>query len=239
MARYFKYKNIKKTEKNAAWEQYKSLTKREKKCALRKNFLERAAVTLAVIVLVGGFVGCIKLITIIPVPEAVGFKILYIAGVGVLGILSFILCAVFSCFMAFPFVKLAGKYDLPAVKNAVKKEILSSACAHLREYYGLQEPCLVTKCYHSSDENFVNHDVCLFFVGDELRITADLKQGFLHGERDLGCYAFDLKEITLSKTEGERFLIAELKTENVVFLLGYRAKSFIMKKGVNSFHPAV
>ena len=71
--------------------------------------------------------------------------------------------------------------------------------------------------------------MCIFVVGDELRITTDLVRGFLHGERDLGCYAFKKEEITLSKQNNGNHLIAELKADNTVFLLGYRAKGFIDK----------
>ena len=109
----------------------------------------------------------------------------------------------------------------------LKKEFLSKSCSYLRDYYGLKEPYIVTKCFDASDERFKNHDVCLFIVQDELRITTDLMRGFLHEERDLGCYAFKLNEIKLSKLRCENGLILELREENTVFLLGYRAKRFI------------
>ena len=69
----------------------------------------------------------------------------------------------------------------------------------------------------------MNHDVCIFIAEDELRLTTDLVRGFLHGERDLGCYAFKQSEITLSKQKNGNHLVAELRADNVVFLLGYRA----------------
>lgn len=112
----------------------------------------------------------------------------------------------------------------------ISRNALSKACAHLREYYGIKEPCIVTKCYESSDIRFTNHDVCIFFVDDELRITANIKYGFFHGKKDLGCYSFNADEIVLKKIQGENFLIAELKCGEVVFRMGYRAKSFIEKK---------
>ena len=110
-----------------------------------------------------------------------------------------------------------------------KKEILSKACGHLRDYYGLQEPYIITKCFDAADKKFQKHDVCLFIVGDELRITADLIHGFLHGERDLGCYAFVKHEITLSKQPCGQQLMLEMKAGENTFLLGYRAKGFIEK----------
>ena len=112
---------------------------------------------------------------------------------------------------------------------AKKKEILSKACGHLRDYYGLQEPYIITKCFDAADKKFQKHDVCLFIVGDELRITVDLIHGFLHGERDLGCYAFVKHEITLSKQPCGQQLMLEMKAGENTFLLGYRAKGFIEK----------
>ena len=116
----------------------------------------------------------------------------------------------------------------------MSQSILSNACAHLREYYELQEPCIVTKCYESSDKRFKNHDVCIFVVDDELRITTNLKHGFFHGENDLGCYAFKSDEISLFEQQGEKFLMTELKSGNTVFLLGYRAKAFIEKDFIST-----
>ena len=72
--------------------------------------------------------------------------------------------------------------------------------------------------------------MCIFVAEDELRITCDLIHGFLHGERDLGCYAFKEKEISLSKREKGNHLVVELRTDKLVFVLGYRAKGFIEKQ---------
>ena len=93
----------------------------------------------------------------------------------------------------------------------------------------MQEPYIITKCFDAADKRFRDHDVCIFLVGDELRITTDLVRGFLHGERDLGCYAFSRKEITVSKQQDGEHLVAELKSDNAFFMLGYRAKGFIEK----------
>lgn len=68
-----------------------------------------------------------------------------------------------------------------------------------------------------------------FVVGDELRITTNLKHGFFHEERDLGCHAFLRDEVTIDKIEGEKFLMAELRAGEMTFLLAYRAKGFIEK----------
>ena len=132
---------------------------------------------------------------------------------------------VFAVSLTTPLWKKVESFHIPSMK----KEFFSKACGHLREYYELQEPYIITKCFDATDKKFQNRDVCIFVVGDELRITADLVHGFLNGERDLGCYAFKKEEIALSKQMNGNHLIAELKENNTVFLLGYRAKRFIDK----------
>ena len=69
-------------------------------------------------------------------------------------------------------------------------------------------------------------------VNDELRITVDLIRGFLYPEKDLGCYSFKKNEIILTKCQNGKHLILELKADDgvsdeVVFLLGYKARRFI------------
>lgn len=223
--RYFKYRNTKKNINIALKEQYLSLTKDEKRTVCREKLWRRiSAIVLFVI-----FFSCIAigiyLLTLIPKPGFVGWLILYYIGMVLLGFGLLVVSGLLTCIISLPLWKKVNRYNLPAMK----KEIFSKACAHLREYYQLQEPYIVTKCYNSTDDNFTNHDVCIFVVSDELRITADLIHGFLHGDRDLGCYAFKKKDISLSKKSGENFLIAELASTDTTFLLGYRAKSFIDK----------
>ena len=109
----------------------------------------------------------------------------------------------------------------------MKKETLLKASAHLRDYYGFNEPYIITKCFDSTDKKFIGCDVCIFVCNNELRITKDIVHGFLYGEKDLGCYAFKADEITLSKQIDEACLRCELSTKDLTFLLGYRAKKYI------------
>lgn len=118
-----------------------------------------------------------------------------------------------------------GKSDDAA--KAARKQLLSQSCAHLREYYGFREPFVVTKCFDSSDRSFKNHDICLFFVDGELRLTANLHYGFFEPSRDLGCYAFQKEEITVTQVPREQHFATELTAGEVTFLLGSRAGSFI------------
>ena len=143
----------------------------------------------------------------------------------IVGFILLIASGVLTAVLVTPLWKKVETFDIPMMK----KEIFSKACKHLRDYYQLQEPYIITKCFEATDKNFQNHDVCIFVVGDELRLTTDIVHGFLYGERDLGCYAFKQDEITLSKQQNGDYLVAELKADNTVFLLGYRAKSFIEK----------
>lgn len=94
----------------------------------------------------------------------------------------------------------------------------------------------MTKCYHSSDRRFTRHDVCLYFVGEELRITANLNYGFFHPERDLGCYALEREELQLTRVTCQDRPALELRAGELTFCLGQRAAAFLegadQKKGL-------
>ena len=221
--RYFRYKNENKSFNSALREYYLRLTKDEKRTYRKEKFWNVVSLIVSVVV----FFTCATLgiysLTLIPKPDAVGWQILFYIGFVLLGIVALVISALITYAVTFPLWKQAKKYNLPAMK----KEVFARACVHLREYYQLTEPYILTKCYHSTDERFTNHDVCIFVVGDELRITTDLVNGFLHGDKDLGCYAFAKEEITLTKKCEGNILIAELAAKDVTFMLGYRAKSII------------
>lgn len=114
-------------------------------------------------------------------------------------------------------------------EKELRQETLERACRHLREFYGFQEPCVVTKCYDSSDKRFKDHDICLFVAERELRLTTNLLHGFLDMRRDLGCYAFRPEEIQLSDSRAGERQAVELRCGEVTFLLGQRARSFVEK----------
>ncbi|MBR6801482.1 MAG: hypothetical protein IKM61_07015 [Eubacteriaceae bacterium] len=229
--RYFKYKNTAKNYNNALKEQYKTLTKDEKEI-VRK---ERTWLRLTSIISPGIFcIVCmwgIILLKRIPRPDNLFWIIIYYAGMLLLGFFVLIVSGLLTYVMSIPLFKKIDSFNVPLMK----KDIFSKACAHLREYYGLNEPYIVTKCYDSSDELFRNHDVCIFVVEDELRITADLVRGFLYGERDLGCYCFRRDEISLTKKKDGNILVAELRCGDTSFSLGYRAKSYIEKYFFNEY----
>ena len=223
--RYYKYKNTDKNINNALKEQYKTLTEDEKRTFRREKRWRKFSTIILLVIYISLVVSGIFLLKSIPLPSAWFLEILVIVGEVIIGFILLIASGVLTVELTMPLWKKVESFHIPSIK----KEIFSKACKHLRDYYQLQEPYLITKCFDATDKKFVNHDVCIFVVGDELRITTDLVRGFLHGERDLGCYAFKKEEITLTKQNNGNHLIVALKANNTVFLLGYRAKGFIDK----------
>ncbi len=102
-----------------------------------------------------------------------------------------------------------------------------AACSHLRAYYGIKEPYLITKCYEASDKRFTKKDICLYFAGGELRITADLVNGFQKAYKDIGCYAMTADELAVRSVPYENRYATELVAGDTHFLLGSRARKFI------------
>ncbi len=223
--RYFKYKNTNKNINNALKEQYKTLTEDEKRTFRKEKRWRKFSTIVSLIIYISCIVVGIFLLKSLPVPNAWFLEVLVIVGKVIVGFILLIIGGVITVGLTMPLWKKVESFHIPSMK----KEIFSKACGHLREYYELQEPYIITKCFDATDKKFQNHDVCIFVVGDELRITTDLVRGFLHGERDLGCYAFKKEEITLSKQQDGNRLIAELKAGDTIFVLGYRAKGFVDK----------
>lgn len=223
--RYFRYKNTNKNIINALKEQYKTLTENEKRIFREEKYWRKLSTTISLVVYFSCIVAGIFLLKSIPLPQTWFLRLLVFIAKVVIGFIFLIAGGVLTVSLTMPLWKKVESFHIPSMKKA----IFSKACGHLREHYELREPYIITKCFDATDKKFQNHDVCIFVVDDELRITTDLVQGFLHGERDLGCYAFKQEEITLSKQNNGNHLIAELKADNAVFLLGYRAKGFIDK----------
>lgn len=222
--RYFKCENVFSDERFILQKKYAELTKKEKKIRIKQKVLKTIGSIIFFTLSTFVFIGCNLLIGQIPEPKDWFLGILYYIGVIVLFLVSIIASVFIGGLVALPIINKAFSNE-----NDEKKEILSKACEQLREFYNLQEPCVVTKCYESTDKRFTNHDVCVFVADDELRITTNLLHGFFHQRNDLGCYCFNREEVCVSKIEGEKFLIAELKAGNQIFLLGYRAKRFVEK----------
>ena len=223
--RYFKYKNTNKNINIALKEQYKILTEDEKRTFRKEKRWRKFSTIVSLIIYISCVVTGIFLIKSIPLPSAWLLEVLVIVGKVIVGLIFLILGGVVTVELTMPLWKKVKSFHIPSMK----KNIFSKACGHLRDYYELQEPYIITKCFDASDKKFQNHDVCIFVVRDELRLTTDLVHGFLHGERDLGCYVFRRDEITISKQQDGNHLIAELKVGDTVFLLGYHSKGYIEK----------
>ena len=221
--RYFKYKGLQTTEKEAQKALFAELTKEEKRMIRKEKLLDTLGSIVFFTVFFGGCACCVLGLKQIPFPELLFEVIMRHIANFILGSAGFVLCLIIAIFVSMP---IGSKHT---DQKMIRQKYLSKACEHLREFYGLQEPCIVTKCYDASDKKFKNHDVCIFVADDELRITTNLKNGFVHRDKDLGCYAFLRDEISLTKIEGEKFLMAELAAGETTFLLGYRAKGFIEK----------
>jgi len=224
--RFFKYRNTKKNLNAALKEQYKTLNEDQKRTVRKEKAWRKFAVYVTHIILLACYVaGGICLIKSIPQPAGQLLKVLVTIGKVIAGFILLFVSGLLTYWLTQPLWKKVESFHLPTINP----KLLSKACAHLRDYYGLNEPYIITKCFDSTNKRFKNHDVCIFIANDELRITTDLIHGFLHGERDLGCYAFGRGEIILSKQQVGGHLIAELKADNITFSLGYRAKGFIEK----------
>lgn len=210
-------------------EQYKSLTEDEKRTVRKEKRWRKFSTAVSLIVFFSCMFVGIYLITLIPIPDWWLWEIMVTIGKVILGLFLLFVSGILTFGLTSLLWKKAEAFHLPSIK----KEIFSKACSHLRDYYEVQEPYIVTKCFDATDKSFCNHDVCVFVVRDELRITVDLVRGFLYGYNDLGCYAFKKNEITLLKHQNEKHLQVELKAVDASFLLGYRAKSFIENHFIN------
>ena len=171
------------------------------------------------------FVGLIVLLSMVLPKGDSAFDVAFrFLGYGFGGLIGFICGIVLGSFASIPFWNIDKEYSKSRMLQLMQK-----STEHLRKYYEYQEPCLVTKCYRCSDRNWNRHDVCLFVVGDELRITINLQYGFFRPERDLGCYSFLRQDILLKDALFRDTPAVELQADGVSFILSRNAISFIKK----------
>lgn len=149
-------------------------------------------------------------------------EILFAAGAVLWGAVALCIGGLLGMLAATP---LWGRHE--TARRQFRRQLLSDACAHLREFYGFREPFAVTKCFESTDRKFNRHDVCLFVVDGELRLTANLHYGFFHPEKDLGCYAIQPQEITLQDTLHKDRPAVNLTAGDVTFCLSRNIKPFV------------
>ena len=227
--RYFKYNGSKKTGKIASDMHYRSLTKEERKSVRRDKFFNILALVVLFSVMLIGTLIFLFWEESIAMPGNVVLRVLCYIGKGLLTICGLVVSVVIGILAASPLFAL-----VKGEAQRIEKRCLSEACNHLREYYGVCEPYVVTKCYDSTDENFVDHDVCIFVADGELRITVNLIHGFVYDKNDLGCYAFDFDEIEVKEKQNDRLTETKLTAGDTVFVLGRRAMGYIKSNVIDS-----
>lgn len=174
--RYFRYNHTCKNLNNALTDQYKSLIRCEKRILQKEKIWRRFSAVLSFIIFIAAVTAGFFLLKSIPQSDGWFWNLL--AGIGkmIAGCFILVVGGIVTAGLTAPLWEKVESLH----PSTMKKNILSQACGHLRDYYGVQEPYLITKCFDSSDKRFQNHDVCIFLVGNELRITTDLIQGFLY-----------------------------------------------------------
>lgn len=216
-------------------DQSASLATLQQKQRRREKRLGRIGCVVSSLISIGTFIGFLRLIQLLAPSEASTLVIILYGLLGLLGIgASLFVAPLIGALAAIPFWRSNRNEE-----THVRQQFMRLACQHLRKYYELQEPFLVTKCYASSDRKFDRHDVCLFIVDDELRITANLHYGFFDPKRDLGCYGLTRQEICLQDTEHKARPAVQLQAENLTFTLGRRAKAFIENIFLGGATPSI
>ena len=222
--RYFRYDRLAADVSNLK-QHYAGLSAKEQARRRRFLWLHRLGTVVFWLLFLASFIGFVLLIRKIePVSDSVLDAILYPILLIGLGFVALILSAVLGALAATP---LWGRNE--AIEKDLRLTLLRRATQELRQFYGFQEPFLVTKCYRASDRRFDRHDVCLFLVDGKLRLTVNLHYGFFDLRRDLGCYEFDFSEIELLPGRYKEREAVELRFGEITFLLGRQAKTFIEK----------
>ena len=219
--RYFKFNKTVPMPKTLK-EQFKELSRNEKRLYRKAKILKHIGNVVFWIVLVVCISASHYLCSLIPEGDTLLLDIINTVLCVLLFVLSLFLSLIIALAASMPFWSLRDN----SLKH-VQQTICSAVCVELREFYGLCEPVLVTKCYECTDGKFKDHDVCLFFVDGELRITTNLQYGFYNINKDLGCYVFSKEEIRVSRVVHERYEATELTVDEFCITLGKKAKGFI------------
>lgn len=207
--------------------EYEAVSSKEERSLRWKSRLSTFAGWAVFFIVFIGFIAWAQLFE--PFSEGKGWLFFNAVLQGVWVVCGTVVAAVLGFLVLIP---LSPKSD--AAASRLKQIHASHRCEALRAYYGLCEPCIVTKCFDATDSKFINHDVCLFVVGDELRLTTNLKNGVFAGNKDLGCYAFTRDELTVTQVAREHYTAAELTADGMTFCLGIRAERFIRKHFLDS-----
>ena len=222
--RYFRY-DEQMADVSDLKQHYAGLSAKEQARRRRFLWLHRLGTVVFWLVFLAAFIGLVLLIRKIePVSDSALDAMLHPLLLIVLGFVALILSVILGALAAAP---LWGRNQ--AIEKDLRQVLLRQATQELRQFYGFQEPFLVTKCYCASDRRFDRHDVCLFLVDGKLRLTVNLHYGFFDPRRDLGCYEFDFSEIELLPGWHKDREAVELRFAEITFLLGRQTKTFIEK----------
>ncbi len=221
--KYFKYKNINKVKKNADKEFLASLGKDQEKKAIKSRRLKKVLSFSGIALFFILFGTLIYLITLIPKPGSTFLAIVYGIGCVLLGIIALVASGIVVVFSIGTLLDKVD-YNLPRMR----REFMANACKIIREYYGLKDEYLITKCFDSSNPIFKNHDICIFRFTDEIRITTDIVNGFINDHCDLGCYAIKMDELKIYKDDFNNKRVTVLEFANEKFIIGIKAYSYIL-----------
>lgn len=111
----------------------------------------------------------------------------------------------------------------------INKEIVNECAATLKKYYKIDNNFIVTKCYKCSVKELTNKDLLLFIHNGNLRIVND----FTSTIKDFGCYEISRDELEYCYITENGLLSTHIKCNEIEFLLGKRAGSFIKQNLFN------
>lgn len=111
----------------------------------------------------------------------------------------------------------------------INKKIVNECVATLKKYYKVDNNFIVTKCYKCSVKELTNKDLLLFIHNGNLRIVND----FTSTIKDFGCYEISRDELEYCYITENGLLSTHIKCNEIEFLLGKRAGSFIKQNLFN------
>lgn len=111
----------------------------------------------------------------------------------------------------------------------INKKIVNECAAALKKYYKIDNNFIVTKCYKCSVKELTNKDLLLFIHNGNLRIVND----FTSTIKDFGCYEISRDELEYCYITENGLLSTHIKCNEIEFLLGKRAGSFIKQNLFN------
>ena len=221
--RYFKCPPPDKAENEKFKKQHAELLIKEKAFKKKEKIWGRIYWILFFIILIPISVGGPWLIWQIPEPKSV----LLCIGLYITRSISIFVFLVIGAIIAALVIPPILDKKVESTAQMIRIDLLALSTEYLRDYYELQSPYLVTKCYDATDRKFKNHDICLFVKDNELRLCNNLARGFLDSDKDLGCYTFTKEEITLTERVTDKYTAAVLTCGETEFVLGKRAKAWI------------